>query len=76
MENKNRMIREYSVGSGDKKVAQSQSLSFGGPPIQNFLNIYYVLSAMLGGGYSLPLWGLWYGGETKTYITKAVNKNI
>lgn len=74
MEYKNSMIREYSVGNGDKKVAQSQSLSFGGTSIQNFLN--YVRSVMLGGGCSLPLWGLWYGGETKTYITKAVNKNI
>lgn len=44
----------------------------GGPSIQNFLNIYDVLSAM--SGCSLPLWGLWCGGETDTDICNKGSK--
>lgn len=45
----------------------------GGPSIQDFLNIYDVLSAM--SGCSLPLWACgMVGKQTKTYVTKEVNK--
>lgn len=46
------------VENGDEKVSQSQFLGLAGPLIQNYLSIYYVLSAMIGDGMFLAIMGL------------------